>query len=63
MSTQVRKPDDANKMPEDSALRAAARDLMSAVSTNDVSGVAKALRAAFQILDSEPHFEGEHEEV
>lgn len=44
----------------DPALMSAAEDLISAVHMKDAVAVADALRAAFDICDSEPHVEGEH---
>jgi hypothetical protein len=58
---QARKPD-ADKEPKDSedqGLKACAEDLISAVESKDSSRVAAALRAAFQICESEPHDEAE----
>lgn len=64
ISMEYRKPDEDQKsstdMLDDSALEACADDLMRAVSSGDKKSAARALRAAFQILDSEPHEEGEH---
>ena len=42
-------------------LMAAAEDLLRGLSAKDSSAVASALQAAFQISDSMPHVEGEHE--
>lgn len=42
-------------------LESAAEDLMSAVHSKDIKGIASALRAAFEICDSQPHEEGPHE--
>lgn len=60
-----RKPDGGNELEgqegeENQGLGAAAADLIRAVHAKDESAVASALRAAFEILDSEPHAEGEH---
>jgi len=41
-------------------LESAAEDLISAVHSKNIKAVCSALRAAFQIYDSEPHEEGEH---
>lgn len=41
-------------------MHAAAFDLKEALKNDDVQAIAAALRAAFQIMDSEPHEEGEH---
>lgn len=42
-------------------LESAAEDLISAVHSKDVKAVCSALRAAFEMLDSQPHEEGPHE--
>lgn len=42
-------------------LESAAEDLISAVHSKDVKAVCAALRAAFEICDSQPHEEGPHE--
>lgn len=41
-------------------LRECASDLLKAVQSNDINAVAEAIRAAFTILDSQPHEEGPH---
>lgn len=41
-------------------LESAAEDLISAVHSKNIKGVCSALRAAFEMLDAEPHEEGEH---
>jgi hypothetical protein len=41
-------------------VEAAAEDLYHAVKSGHIKGIAEALRAAFDILDSEPHHEGPH---
>jgi hypothetical protein len=48
------------KDSEFDSVEAAAMDLIIAVHLKDVKGVTQALRAAFELLDSEPHHEGEH---
>jgi hypothetical protein len=45
---------------EDEGLEQCAMELIDAVKGGDVPGVIGALRAAFHILDAEPHEEGEH---
>lgn len=45
------------------ALEVAAEELINAVEKKDVQGVASALRNAFQLVELEPHLEGEHEDV
>lgn len=42
-------------------LESAAEDLISAVHSKDVKAVASALKAAFEMCDSQPHEEGPHE--
>lgn len=61
MSTEVdsieRKPDE----PEDyDGLEAAAEDLCNAIEAKDYKAAAMALRAAFEMLDAQPHEEGPH---
>jgi hypothetical protein len=52
-----RKPDEE---PEFDTLEAAGQDLIDAIHSKDAKAVAAALRAAFELADSEPHTEGEH---
>lgn len=52
-----REPDDG---AEYDSLHSAAEDLIAAVHSKNVAGVAEALRAAFELCDAEPHKEGEH---
>lgn len=47
---------------EDMGLMSVAEDLCRAIESKDMKQVAASLRAAFQILDAEPHIEGPHEE-
>lgn len=42
---------------EDPGLLVAAEDLLAAVKRDDAAGVAEAMRAAFYIMESEPHDE------
>lgn len=58
---QNRTPDEP-KDSEDQGLMACAQDLIDAVHSKDAKRVASALKAAFEIADSEPHVEGEHVE-
>lgn len=53
----TRKPDDDSDYD---GLHAAADDLIAAIHSKNTSGVAAALRAAFELCDSEPHEEGPH---
>lgn len=46
--------------PEYDALESAAEDLINAIHSKDAKGAAAALRAAFELADSQPHEEGEH---
>lgn len=52
-----RKPDEE---PEYDAMESAAEDLISAIHSKDAPAAAAALRAAFELADSQPHVEGEH---
>ena len=54
-----RKPDNEE---EYDGLHACAEDLKQALDEGDTKAIASALRAAFEILDSEPHEEGPHTE-
>lgn len=60
---EYRKPDAEPVSKEDDSgdhgLEMAAEDLCRAVSSGDHKGAARALRAAFEILDAMPHIEGE----
>lgn len=62
--TTVRKPDGQSEIeqPEDDSagLNAAAADLIRAVHAKDEAAVAAAMRAAFEIMESQPHEEGPH---
>lgn len=44
-------------------LMASAEDLISAVHAKDAKAVASAIKAAFEVCDSEPHEEGPHIEA
>jgi len=41
-------------------LHMASQELIEAIKSGDAHEVAEAIRACFQILDAEPHVEGEH---
>jgi hypothetical protein len=64
---KMRSPDEKpqenqeDKQDKDSAIHACAQDLISAVHAKDIKAAADALRSAFEILDSMPHIEGDHE--
>lgn len=55
--TIKREPDDG---AEYDALESAADDLIAAIHSKDAKGVAAALRAAFELAESQPHEEGPH---
>lgn len=57
-SDKVKREPDAE--PEFDSLESAGQDLIDAIHARDVKAVAAALRAGFELLDSEPHFEGPH---
>lgn len=64
----VRKPDGSQETTgstenPDAGLQAASADLIRAVMAKDEAGVCAALRAAFTILDAEPHEEAKDENV
>jgi len=56
-SKQVNTMDDGE---EYDGLESAAEDLCRAIEAKDYKAAASALRAAFELLDSQPHEEGEH---
>lgn len=56
-----RKSDDEDGEQEYDSLHSAAEDLIHAVHSKDVAAVAMAIKAAFEICDSQPHEEGPHE--
>lgn len=49
-----------NDSKESDLLEICAEDLNNAIKSSDIKGIAEALRAAFEHLDSEPHIEGPH---
>ena len=59
IETITREPDEKEEQEYDS-LESAAEDLLHALQSKDAKGISIALRAAFEIMDSEPHYEGEH---
>lgn len=62
ISTEYRKPDESKEREMD-GLELAADDMLRAIATSDKKALAAALRAAFQILELEPHLEGPHEDT
>jgi hypothetical protein len=55
--TIERKPDDGSDFDP---LESAAEDLCNAIEAKDYKSAAAAIRAAFELLESQPHEEGEH---
>lgn len=58
-----RKPDgnpEAEQGSDEIGLKACAADLIKAVHSQDEAGVAAAIRAAFELLEMQPHDEGNH---
>ena len=55
-------PVSMNREPdhEFDGLEYAAEDLMRAIHTRDIKAVTAALRAVFQLMESQPHEEGPH---
>lgn len=49
-----------SSMDEDMGLEEACEEIIMAIKSESKSKLSSALRSAFQILDSEPHEEGEH---
>lgn len=61
ISMQYRKPDEkAEQSQEADSLEVCADEMLKAHSIGDKKALAQALRAAFAILESEPHMEGPH---
>lgn len=62
VTTLYRKEDGSNESEDmhNSGIKAAAEDLCKAIKAEDYEAAAKALKAAFEIFDSEPHKEGPH---
>ena len=56
-AAEVRKHDDGS---EYDPMEAVAEDLIHAIHSKSIQGVKEALRSAFDLADSEPHYEGEH---
>lgn len=52
-----RKPDEESEFD---SLESAAEDLCHAVEAKDYKAIASALRAAFELMEEEPHQEGPH---
>jgi len=54
-----RKPDE-NKEEDFDSLESAMDEIHSALQSKDYKSAAQIFRSAFELLDSEPHHEGEH---
>lgn len=61
IATEYRKPDQPEEAKDDDGLESCAADLMRSLNENNTKGIAAALRAAFEILDSQPHEEFDHD--
>lgn len=55
-TVEMRSPDDG----EFDSMHVAAQDLIDAIKAGSAKSAASALRAAFELCDSEPHTEGPH---
>lgn len=53
--------DEGQQGQQDQGLKYAAHDLLMAVDNRDIQGISEALKAAFQILESQPHEEAPHD--
>ena len=56
----VKPEHEIEKDEEHLGLEACAEDLLKAIDERSIMGIKKALKNAFEILDSEPHVEGPH---
>lgn len=61
-AVEYRKPDDEGKEADMRGVEMAMEELCRAKDKQDYKGMARALKAAFEILDSMPHEEGPHTE-
>lgn len=59
---QHREPDDKESEQDDltEGLKAVALDLLHAIESKDISRIAEAFKAGFELCDSSPHEEGPH---
>jgi len=65
IATVYRKSDEKpepSEMTDDSGLEAVAEDLLRGVHSHDKKLIVASLKAMFEIMESEPHHEGPHEE-
>jgi len=58
---EQRKPDikPEEEQEEDYGIETCARDLLSAIESKDVKGIAEAMKSAFEVLESTPHEEND----
>lgn len=56
----IKRKSDSEDESEYDPMHSAADDLIAAVHSKDTKATADALRAAFELADSEPHHEGPH---
>lgn len=56
----IKRDSDEPKEDHDYGLEACGSDLIAAVKSGDASAVGAALKAAFELCDSQPHQEGPH---
>jgi hypothetical protein len=60
---KTRTPDETSEdTPEDDGMEMIGRDLCHAIESKNYKAIGEALRAAFEIYESQPHEEGEHTE-
>lgn len=61
---KTRPPDEKSEQDQDDSkvdsIEYCAQDLLKAIESKDIKAIAEALRDVFDILDSQPHEEGEH---
>jgi len=59
VDTIKRDPDEDKQEEDVDGLEVAAQDILSAIKSNNAKDLAVAIKAAFELCDSEPHVEGE----
>jgi phosphoribosyl-dephospho-CoA transferase len=63
VSTTLVMPAPGKESKDDNGLESAAQDILNAIQNSDIKGLAQALQAAFDIMESSPHDEaGEPQE-
>ena len=58
VDSMKRKPDDDADAYD--VMHSAAQDMLNAIESKNVKALAEAIKAAFELMESEPHHEGEH---